>query len=117
MAGSDDGDDRERKEELGRRGNRILGRRPKAGYVRQTLGTRVVPTADDFIPPSFLLPLERTMHRVALRNTVRAAALAATKVRPAFLLIFPSFRVLNGPVRNQDRCPQHPCCLALVRDS
>ena len=56
------------------------------------------------------------MHRVALRNSVRAAALAASKVRTPVLPIFPSFCMLNG-VLQLERCPQYPCCVSLICDS
>ena len=57
------------------------------------------------------------MHRVALRNSVRAAALAASKVGFQFPLVFPVFSVLNGPFLDSERCPQHACCFPFICDS
>ncbi len=51
-------------------------------------------------PPTFF-PSPRTMHRVALRNSVRAAALAASKVRTVFSTHFPASFVLNGVLQSR----------------
>lgn len=56
------------------------------------------------------------MHRVALRNSVRAAALAASKVRN-IVPSFPLFFAYSTVFCNQERRPQYPCCFSLICDS